>query len=234
MQTRTAPVAPPDRDSSPFPALWKVGEHIAVAGDTGSGKTYLIAKLVQLRNFVIFFRTKADDIELPGFRKARTADILNDMTANRILLDPHHSHQLREGYRMLAKVWEMGGWTVVIDELWYVENKLKLGEWVDTLLTQGRSQKISVVVGMQRPARVSRFAISQATHVFAFRLEGRDVQIMKEATTPRIVEPIDAITNHDFVYYNRKSRQITSGNARKLGGVITGRATVGDVALPDR
>lgn len=228
MQVRTAPAA-----STGAPALWKVGEHVAVAGDTGSGKTYLIAKLVQLRNYVIFLRTKADDIELPGFRRARTADVMDDWTATRILLDPHPSHKLREGYRMLTRAFEQGGWTVVVDELWYVENRLKLTEYVETLLTQGRSMKISVVIGMQRPARVSRFGISQATHVFAFALEGRDVQIMKEATTPRIVDPIDQLTGHDFVYYNRRSRQIVRGNANKLGSVITGKARIGDAALPD-
>lgn len=218
----------PTRAGDALPARWRIGEHIAVAGDTGSGKTYLIARLVTLRNFVIFLRTKADDIELPGFRKARTTAAMDDLYETRILLEPHHSHQMREGYRMLKNVFEQGGWTVCIDELWYVENKLRLGEQVDMLLTQGRSEKISVIVGMQRPARVSRFAISQATHVFAFALEGRDIQIMKEATTPRIVEPIESLTGHDFVYYNRRTRQIAKGNARKLSRILIGKADAGD------
>jgi hypothetical protein len=209
----------PNPDSLPVP--WRVGEHVACAGDTGTGKTYLISRLVRLREFVVFFRVKPDDIELPGFERVRTAAALESIHSTHVLLDPRHDQQMREGVAMLNKVWEMGGWTICIDEQWYAEKMLYLGRYVDRLLTQGRSKNISVVIGMQRPAQISRFTISQATHVFSFILEGRDIQIMKEATTPRIVEPIETLTGHDFVYYNRRKRLITTGNARALGKIFT-------------
>lgn len=210
-------------DAQPSAATWQVGEHIAAVGDTGTGKTYLISKLVEMRQFVVVFKTKPDDIKWEGFRKARTVKAMDDLYETRILLQPQHSQQMREGFNLLTRVWDQGGWTIVIDEEWYVEARLHLTEWVETLLTQGRSKKISVVVGMQRPARVSRFAISQCTHLFTFRVEGRDLQIIKEATTPRIVEPIESLAGHDFVYYNRKSRDVVKGNARSLSRVIGGR-----------
>jgi len=150
---------------------------------------------------------------------------MDDIYQTRILLVPDHAHQTREGYAMLDRVWEQGGWTVVIDELWYVEKLLKLGPWVERLLTQGRSKEISVIVGMQRPAQISRFAISQCTHLFSFRVEGRDLQIIKESTTLRIVEPIQNLRKHLFVYYNRSSREVAIGDAKKLGSVIRGNTT---------
>lgn len=209
-----------------LPTQWKVGEHIAAVGDTGTGKTYLVSKLVDLRNYVVIFRTKPDDIKFPGFRKAQTVAALDSLYETRILLEPKHNQQMRQGYELLTRVWNQGGWTIVIDEEWYVEARLKLTEYVETLLTQGRSKGISVVVGMQRPARVSRFAISQCTHLFTFRVEGRDLQTLKEAATPRIVEPIEALTGHDFVYYHRGKRIVTTGNARALDRIITGRAAI--------
>lgn len=214
-------------DGSGLPTTWRVGEHVAAVGDTGTGKTYLISKLVELRNYVIFFRTKSDDIRFPGFRKARTAKALDDLYETRILLQPQHSHQMREGFAMLDRVWEQGGWTVVIDEEWYVEKMLKLGPYVERLLTQGRSKKISVVVGMQRPAQISRFVISQCSHLFTFRIEGRDLQTVKEATTPRIVEPVNDLTGHRFVYYNRPRRIVATGDAKALSRVIRGAAQPG-------
>jgi hypothetical protein len=207
-----------------LPTTWKVGEHIAAVGDTGTGKTYLVSKLVELRQYVVIFRTKPDDIKFPGFRKARTVAALDDLYETRILLQPVHSQQMRQGYELLTRVWDQGGWTLVIDEEWYCEARLHLTEWIETLLTQGRSKKISVIVGMQRPARVSRFAISQCTHLFSFRVEGRDLQTIKEATTPRIVEPIQSLTGHDFTYYHRGKRIVTIGNARALGRVMRGSA----------
>lgn len=203
-----------------LPQTWKVGQHIAAVGDTGTGKTYLVSKLVELRQYVIVLRTKPDDIRFDGFRKSRRANAMDDLYETRILLTPEHSHQMREGYEMLQRVWEQGGWTVVIDELWYVEKLLKLGPMVERLLTQGRSKGISVVVGMQRPAQISRFAISQCTHLFTFRVEGRDLQTIKESTTPRIVEPIAALRGHKFVYYHRGERLVAIGNARTLDRVI--------------
>ncbi len=206
------------------PALWRVGEHVAAVGDTGTGKTFLISKLVALRNYVIVFRSKPDDIRFPGFKIARTARAMSDMYETRILLAPKYEHQMREGYAMLERVWKEGGWTVVIDELWYVEKRLRLGQMVERLLTQGRSKDISVIVGMQRPAQISRFAISQTTHLFSFRVEGRDLMTIKESTTPRIVEPIRTLAGHQFVYYNRKDRYVVTGDAKYLNRVITGRA----------
>ncbi len=209
-------------DRVPLPVTWQIGEHIAVVGDTGTGKTFLVSKLTELRDYVVIFRTKADDIKFPGFRKARTADALDSLYDTRILLEPKQGQQMRQGYELLTRVFRQGGWTVVIDEEWFVEARLHLTEYVEQLLTQGRSMKISVVVGMQRPARISRFTISQCTHLFSFRIEGRDLQTMKEATTPRIVEPIAGLVGHDFVYYNRASRIVARGNARALDRVIVG------------
>ena len=209
------------------PERWEIGEHLAVAGDTGTGKTYLISKIVQLRQYVVFFRTKSDEIKLDGFRKVRSADAMDGNYATRLLLDPIHSHQLREGYEMLERAWDQGGWTIVVDEEWYVEKMLKLGPLVERLLTQGRSKKISVVVGMQRPSQISRFILSQATHLFTFRMEGRDMQIMKESTTPRILEPLNALKKYEFVYYHRGERKLMTGNAKTLERVFIGKTKIG-------
>lgn len=129
---------------------------------------------------------------------------------------------------MLNKVWEHGGWTVVIDELWYAE-RLGLRPHLERLLTQGRSKKITVVVGMQRPVWVSRFALSQCTHLFSFRTEGRDGKVLAEAFTRKIIPYIDdesptVIRGHDFAYFNRARRVITTGNARRISRVISGSA----------
>jgi len=209
-------------DRSGLPSTWQIGEHIAVVGDTGTGKTYLVSKLTELREYVVIFRTKADDIKFPGFVKARTVDALDNFRHTRILLEPTHGQQMRQGYELFTRVYKQGGWTVVIDEEWFVEARLHLTEYVETLLTQGRSGKLSVVVGMQRPARISRFVISQCTHLFSFRVEGRDLQTMKEATSPRVVEPIAALSGHDFTYYNRATRIVATGNARALDRIIVG------------
>src|SRR4051812_9363940 len=50
---------------SDLPQTWKQGQHVGVVGRTGSGKTYLVSKLVMLRRYVIIFRTKPDTNKFP-------------------------------------------------------------------------------------------------------------------------------------------------------------------------
>jgi hypothetical protein len=215
----------PQRDQSP--SRWDYGEHVSVIGDTGSGKTFLISRLVQARAYVTILRTKPDDIVFPGFTKKTSARSMDNLSTNHILLEPEYDHQQREAAACLLKAWRQGGWTIVVDELLYIE-RLKLTKSVERLLTQGRSKAISTVIGMQRPVAITRFAISQSTHVFCFQLEGRDIVTMAESTSPRIRQPLEALDNskHDFVYFNRRTRQIITGNANRLQEVIAGASGI--------
>lgn len=148
---------------------------------------------------------------------------MDNLQEERILLEPTYRQQRLEISAALEKVWTQGSWTCVIDELLYIE-RLKLTNMVERLLTQGRSKNISTVVGMQRPVAVTRFAISSSTHVFCFQLEGRDIVTVAEATTPRIAQPLLQLDNesHDFVYFNRRTRQVKTGNAKRLHEVFVG------------
>lgn len=201
---------------------WLPGEHVTVIGDTGTGKSYLIAKLVQMRRFVVVLKTKPDPDDAQkwrGFYRARKADAMADPHHERILLQPVYKYQPREGFRAMEYAWKHGGWTFVVDELLYAE-RLGLRDSIERLLTQGRSKSISTVVGMQRPAWTTRFAISQSTHLFTFRLEGRDIKTVADATTPRIVDVIGNLSGYDFAYFNRRDRTVAVGNARKLGTIF--------------
>lgn len=212
------------------PFAWVPGEHVAVIGDTGTGKTYLLAKgLLRLRKYVVVLKTKpdADDADKwRGFKEIRRAKLMDNERYSRFLLVPEYRRQAIEGYEMLERVWRQGGWTVVIDEGWYAE-KIGLKETIERALTQGRSKGISVVYGQQRPVTTSRFVISQATHVFTFRVEGRDAKTIAESTSPRILPVIETLTRHEFAYYNRATRFIGKGETRTLGRLIL---TPGDLA----
>lgn len=227
---RTLPIRQPMGTvphSGPLP--WAQGEHVAVVGDTGTGKTFLLSRLAAFRTHVVMLRTKLDttlEPEFKGFKHADSASILDDGRYDKIVLTPKYREQGKQGYAMLEKVWQHGRWCVMIDELWYADQQLGLRSMIDRLLTQGRSARITVVAGMQRPAYVSRFALSQCTHVFSFRVEGRDLKTMREAFTNRLAPLIDddspqAVSGHDFAYFNRARRIVTVGNAARLQEIIS-------------
>lgn len=204
------------------PFAWLPGEHVSAIGDTGTGKTYLIAKLVKMRRYVVVLKTKGDpddDSKWRGFHRANKAKAMDNVRYERILLDPEYKYQAREGYEMLERAYRQGGWTVVIDELWMAE-RIGLKHQIEKILTQARSLNVSMVLGQQRPVTTSRFTISQSTHLFSFRVEGRDGKTIAEATTPRILPVLDSLTGHDFAYYNRARRFVGKGNAGALGSLI--------------
>lgn len=189
-------------------------------GDTGTGKTYLVSQLVQLKEHVVILRTKPDDIKFAGFTRFQKARAMDDWHNDHILLDPKYEDQARQAWEMLERAWRQGGWTVVIDEQWYAEQELKMRQMIVRLLTQGRSLGITVVCGVQRPVEISRFMLSQSKHIFTFQIDGGDMDRVKQATTPRIVEAVESLTGHDFVYFNRSKKLIAKGNARTLNRIF--------------
>lgn len=206
-----------------MPVKWKQGEHVVIIGDTGSGKTYLESKILPLRKHVIVARTKPDDITFDGFHKIPLLKKIgmqrfdnSGKVITRYLLNPKYEEQQIEMARAFEKVWKEGGWTIAVDETYYATQILKLERPINKLLTQGRSKHITVVCGMQRPAWISRFAMSQATHAFIFRCEGRDLKSLADALSPSIKAPVEGLREHDFIYFNRATRTVVKGNANRL------------------
>jgi len=205
------------------PAKWKQGEHVIIVGDTGSGKTYLESKLLDLRDYIIVIKTKPDDIKFPDTKRVRKFTELMDLKTKRFLLDANPEPGLQRYHisNAIALAWKQEGWTLAVDETYYWTAVLKLEKQLNMLLTQGRSKKLTIVAGMQRPAWISRFALSQATHAFIFRCEGRDLTTLSQALSPKVVAPVEVLTGHDFVYFNRATRTVTTGNANNLNQIIT-------------
>lgn len=114
----------------------------------------------------------------------------------------------------LERVWQHGGWTVYIDELFYVTKMLGLGLMVERLLTQGRSKGISVVCGMQRPTGITRYAISESTHVVSFFLEGRDRKVLGEAGASIVADAGETLGKYEFAWFYRPER--ASGQPERM------------------
>lgn len=203
-----------------LPFKWKQGEHLSLTGDTGSGKTTLANVLLHARGYTLALRSKSDDAPLPGARIRSASEFGVHPDINRYLLDPPYEKQLPAFWNALETVWKQGHWTVYFDELFYL-NQLKsgehkLGDRVDRLLTQGRSKKITVICGMQRPVQVSRFALSQCTHMVSFSGEGRDIMILKDVAGKEFADTVADLKRYEFAWFYRPERKVWRGRVQDL------------------
>jgi hypothetical protein len=79
------------------------------------------------------------------------------------------TNQRRVFKHALDSIYREGGWTVGLDELWYLVNELKLGHVIKVYLSQARSLDISLLSGTQRPADIPVMFYDQSTHLMFWR-----------------------------------------------------------------
>lgn len=170
------------------------GEHLAIIGPTGRGKTVLQTYILPRYHFLAVFATKPQDrsmdklIAQGGYVVLRQWRSLSTIDFPRRVIWPDASRLDSRRIQHLVfadafdKIFREGGrpkdnpvgWTLAIDELWWIVNILKLSDHVKQFLLQGRSLGHSLVVATQRPKSVPLEVYDQSTHLFFLRDNDKD------------------------------------------------------------
>jgi len=170
--------------------------------------------------------TKPDSLIWPGWKSVTTAKQI-ELKRNgptRFRLAPEYHSQVRECWRAMEQVWEQGNWALVVDEAYYLQDRLGLGDQMIKLLTQGRSKGISVIVGMQRPSRVTRFALSEPTHVLSGKLgDSRDIKILNECIGGNYAQSLTDLQPYQFAYLDKRSDKTILVNKDSVLNVMQGK-----------
>lgn len=209
---------------------WEQGQHISLVGPNGRGKTNLLTHILPLRSYKVFLGTKRKDstqdalVRGLGDTKYKVAkewaEVHQDISRNWMLRPPfpkkadvaqlkvYHAHVFREA---LMSMFREGGWTVAADEVRYLTDYLGLTDVMNLLWLQGRSLKLSVVAGTQRPRNVPLEAYSQASHLFFWQTPDKaDVDRVAELASigrdlvKEVVPNLDAV-RHEVLYVNPKT-----------------------------
>lgn len=217
-----APRIPWDRFSTAF--QWDQGEHLALIGPTGQGKTTMLINLLNRHHYVVAFATKPRDktmdalINYAGYVKLdRWRSLDPDKFPKRVIW-PDASRldskivQREVFHDAFSRIYREGGWTVALDETWYLDNVLKLEADIKTYLLQARSLSISLASAFQRPAWVPRELYTSSTHVFFWRTNDeqdlRSLGGIGARSADLIRDIVMNLESHQVLYINTRTGQM--------------------------
>jgi energy-coupling factor transporter ATP-binding protein EcfA2 len=167
---------------------WVQGEHLLLAGPTGTGKTTVAHRLLDIRDDVVVLAVKPKDETLDRFKEGhrygrRSFKVIKswppDWVIRRVIfwvkpkaIDDTEEQAIKI-YKGLNDMYRSGGWCIYFDEAGYTAGSLGLAQALGVLLNQGRSSKISVMATVTRPrsmiARVPVEALNQCRHIILFK-----------------------------------------------------------------
>jgi hypothetical protein len=187
-----------------FADEWLQDQHISLIGPNGTGKSTLALELLKIRSYKIFVMTKPADPKLesalarqnyakvPVFPKDPPPEISKYLLwppgSGEMTPEAHEKQRsvIRDAFTKVFKGPQggyPGRWCFCLDEARYVADPAYLGlrREVNQLLIQGRSLRIAMVLGFQRPTWVPPEAYDQASYLFiANDNDRRNVQRFRE------------------------------------------------------
>lgn len=184
-----------DRFADLFKASHKQGEHVAIVGQTGSGKSVLgvsLCKVVGSRmgtdrrpSRVVILGTKPRDDTLtslgwPIIKKWPPAYGQEHCIVWPRGGDPDTAatRQRRIFLPLMNTIYQEGGQTVNIDEAGYFEDPQPHGLGLKTVMgqywTNARANKLTLIAATQRPRHVNRSMWSEPSWIFIFSPDDED------------------------------------------------------------
>lgn len=202
-----------------FSGIWEVGDHVAIIGQTDSGKTYVAQDIKKMRHWVVVIATKSKDDTLEGYTDyLRKSNWPPDYGETLILFWRRPKtltdlKGLQTGiYKIMDHLYRYGGWTIYFDDLFFVSETLKLKSSIRMFYTQVRSANVSIVASIQRPAWIPVEALSQSKYFIIFSVQDEnDIKRIAEAIGVRFISLlkwINLLGRYEFLLLSRHAEPI--------------------------
>lgn len=174
-------------------------DRISIIGPTGSGKSH--AAMWHLSNasfterpFVVIDPKREELVsQIDGAKYIDVGEIPNEPGIYVVNPIPSDAPLLD---KMLLDIWDHENIGIWIDE----GLMFGTGDGIDACFTQGRSKRIPIIMLMQRPVWVSRFAVSEATFIQYFGLEDKRDQMTVKSFVAKLPVEEELERYHSFYY----------------------------------
>lgn len=240
----------PARSSSPPPTLDRVpwaelkagfleefeqGEHIAIFGPTGTGKTTLafdlLDALAELGMSVLILANKPADATLSkmtragGWRRIKSWPPRYEHRhpsgpgagGAKVIVWPSYGRastaRLNKPVftRVLDEALHERGWVIYVDEMRYLIEQLGLRHLLDEYWNAARSSSVTLIAGAQGPSWIPRGMTTQETWLFSFRASNEDdaKELAKVAGYRDFAAQIMALEEkrHEFILEKTRSHE---------------------------
>ena len=175
-----------------FRGAWEPGQHVALIGPTGEGKSTFAGGILDHRKWVLALDPKGEDetLSATGYKRltrwpppSRERDrIAEGKPARFIIGGPVRTRQEMDKHaRLMREAVEgcraEGGWTIYADEFQLLADRRMYGldKEIEALLISARSRGTSVVTAFQAPAWVPKAGTRQATFVVMWPTRDRNM-----------------------------------------------------------
>jgi hypothetical protein len=203
-------------------ARWAQGEHVAIIGLTGTGKTTVASEILDIRGYVCAIAVKRKDDTLERFREQGYRVIRKwppDYNFTHVVywvkpesLSDDMGKQRADLHAALNRMYMSGGWSIFLDDVGYMSGMLQLHKDIGMLLSLGRSCNITVVAAMTRPvsvvARIPKETLNQCRHVIIFRYTNEDeikaTAVIAGISSKDMLQLHRELNEHDFLYVGER------------------------------
>ena len=194
------------------------GEHAFIAGITGFGKSYLVKRLADMREYVIIHDPKCE-VYLPGYKRVdsfRKLQALDPRKHPRAIYAPNRKEARDPHYHdlLFRFVYERTNTTLVLDELNFIAmSRHDMPEWMFECYTRGRTRGIEIWALTQEPSWIPSVTRTQTKHRYCFYMADEAHQERMAGLLPGLApttkgarERIASLQKRQFFYYRLGER----------------------------